>query len=122
MALKQDIITFIREKGEAVKAAELATAFELSKTEINAELYRLEGIVFQKSETTLPYWSLLPLEEQIINILPTIEDEPMTARDITNELCVTKTEVNSVLYRLEGSKTKQEKEELPAPYWYLINE
>ena len=46
----------------------------------------------------------------------------MTARDIANELCVTKTEVNSVLYRLEGSKTKQEKEELPAPYWYLINE
>lgn len=82
----------------------------------------MEGIVFQKSETTLPYWSLLPLEEQIINILPTIEDEPMTARDIANELCVTKTEVNSVLYRLEGSKTKQEKEELPAPYWYLINE
>ena len=122
MALHQDIITFIRNKGEAVNASELALAFDLTKTEINSELYGLQGIVLQKKESTPPYWSLLPLEDQILNTVPHTEDDPMTARDIAEVLCVIKNEVNSILYRLEGDKTRREKEDIPAPYWYLIDE
>jgi|SRR5574344_939809 CRP-like cAMP-binding protein len=122
MALQQDIITFIRKKGEAVKASELALAFDLTKTEINSELYSLQGIILQRTESNPPYWSFLPLEDQILNIVPHTEDDPMTAREIAEVLCVTKNEVNSILYRLEGDKTRQEKEDIPAPYWYLIDE
>ena len=59
MALQQDIITFIRKKGEAVKASELALAFDLTKTEINSELYSLQGIILQRTESNPPYWSFL---------------------------------------------------------------
>src|SRR5574344_1132094 len=108
MALQQDIITFIRKKGEAVKASELALAFDLTKTEINSELYSLQGLILQKTESNPPYWSLLPLEDQILNTIPHKEDDTMTARNIAEVLCVTKNEVNSILYRLETYKTKQE--------------
>lgn len=119
MKLSKSIINFIREKGEAVKSAEIALAFDVTKSEVNSSLYLMEGSILKKSDSTPPMWSLLPLEEQVINTLRGWGEDGITARDLSHELCVLKSEVNPILYRFEGSLTRHDDE--ATPNWFIMD-
>lgn len=119
MVNQEDIIKFLRDKNEAAKASEIAAELGSPKAEVNSRLYQMEGIVLSKSDTTPHYWSLLPFEDQVLNTLEAWGDEGVSAKDIAKELCVSRGDVNPILYKYDGVRTSHNGEEVPK--WCYID-
>lgn len=119
MIQQEDIIKFLRDKNEAVKASEIAAELGLTKAEINSKLYQMEGVVLSKTVTTPHYWSLLPFEDQVLNTLEAWGNEGVSAKDIAKELCVSRGDVNPILYKHDGIRTSHNDEEVPK--WCYID-
>lgn len=114
MISEQDIISFMQQYGKPVTASELAKALDVTKPEVNSLLYAMEGSRLNRTGTMPPYWSMMPIEKQIVARL---SEYPITAAEIAEDLRVSKSIVNSILYRLEGTVTYRDDE--ARPNWFL---
>lgn len=102
MTIKEEIIMNLQASKVAKTASELAKDLERSKSEINSILYSMEDKVLSKSNTTPPFWSIIPLEKQIVKSLLDCGEEGRTAIELSEELCIPKSDINSILYQFEG--------------------
>lgn len=111
---EQDIISCMQQYGKPVTASELAKALDVTKPEINSLLYTMEGSRLNRTGTMPPYWSMMPIEKQVVARL---SEYPITASEIAEDLHVSKSVINSILYRLEGTVAYRDDE--ARPNWFL---
>ncbi len=119
---EEDIMNLLLDAGRSFTADELAVSLNVSTAEIYDILYRMEDTMIAKSRTNPPYWGIRPLEDQILSYLSKPSTDgyrfEVSAHKIAADLQVTKTAVNSILYRLRGSYV--DKTSSLIPQWYLI--